>query len=228
MEKTQFKALIFDSIYNAHRGVIAYMRIFSGQIKAGDVIYFLATNTKSSCQEIGVFKPKMESISLLGAGEVGYLITGLKDLSSVRVGDTVSSVNDKNHALAGYKPVEPKVFASLFTTSQEDYPKLRDAIGKLKLNDAALMYEPESIPALGFGYRCGFLGLLHLDIVKERLEREFDLDLIVTSPSVEYKVVLNNSDTQNKTISKAEQAKRIGLENLAFADIDTFLNSLQD
>jgi GTP-binding protein LepA len=200
------QALIFDSFYDKHRGVVAYIRIFSGQLKSGDTIYFLATKTKTICQEVGVFRPDMIPIALLGNGEVGYIVTGLKEIDKVKVGDTVSDVLDQNNMLSGYKQVEPKVFASVFTTSQDDYPRLRDAIGKLKLNDASLIYEPENVPALGFGFRCGFLGLLHLDIIKERLEREFDLDLIVTTPSVEYKVITRGgSDTLKKEVGNSKK-----------------------
>ena len=186
------KALIFDSFFDKHRGVIAFIRLFDGEVKAGDSIYFLQSSTKVSVLEVGVFKPDMQPISSLSSGEVGYLVTGLKELEKVKVGDTVSSKDDQSLALHGYKEVTPKVFSSLFPTNADDYPKLRDAIAKLKLSDASLQYETENIPALGFGYRCGFLGLLHMDIVQERLSREFDLDLVLTTPSVEYEIEEND------------------------------------
>jgi len=188
------KALIFDSFYDKHRGVVAYIRLFNGGIKAGDTIHFLATGTKIVAQEVGVFRPEMTKSEKLENGEVGYIVTGLKDLDKVKVGDTVSFKDDPELALPGYKEVVPKVFSSIFPTNADDYPKLREAINKLKLNDAALTFETENIPALGFGFRCGFLGLLHMDIVQERLSREFDVDLVMTTPSVEYKIVTTNGE----------------------------------
>jgi GTP-binding protein LepA len=188
------RALIFDSFFDKHRGVIAFVRIFEGEMTAGDMVHFLGTDLKANIQEVGFFTPEMTKSAKISNGEVGYMITGLKDLSIVRVGDTICSNNDKTNAMAGYKKVEPKVFSSLFPIDADDYPKLRESIAKLKLNDASLFYEVEHIPALGYGYRCGFLGLLHLDIVQERLSREFDLDLVVTTPSVEYKVLKSNDE----------------------------------
>jgi GTP-binding protein LepA len=185
------QALIFDSFYDKHRGVVAYIRVFSGELKAGDEIHFLATNSKSNAIEIGYFKPLgFEPADKLTNGEVGYIVTGLKELDKVKVGDTISLKNIQDLRLPGYKEVKPKVFSSIFPADADDYPKLRDAMGKLLLNDSSLQFETENIPALGFGFRCGFLGLLHMDIVQERLSREFDLDLVLTTPSVEYKVVL--------------------------------------
>jgi GTP-binding protein LepA len=183
------QALIFDSYFDKHRGVVAFVRIFSGEIKKGDEVHFLSTDSKAEVQEVGYFGP-LDFVPSKGIadGEIGYVITGLKDITLVRVGDTISDTA-KGEPLPGYKQVEPKVFSSIFPTDAGDYPKLRDAIGKLKLNDASLIYEHENIPALGFGFRCGFLGLLHMDIVQERLSREFDLDLVLTTPSVEYKVI---------------------------------------
>jgi GTP-binding protein LepA len=185
------KALIFDSFFDKHRGVIAYIRLFSGSIETGQTIYFLTTSTKSGVLEVGYFMPDMQATNCLHNGEVGYLITGLKELDKVKVGDTVSNINDSKNKLPGYKEVNPMVFASIFPTDADDYPKLRDAIAKLKLNDASLTFVVENIPALGFGFRCGFLGLLHMDIIQERLTREFDLDLVITTPSVEYQVILH-------------------------------------
>lgn len=186
------KALIFDSFFDKHRGVIAFIRLFDGEIKLGDTIYFLQSGTKINVLEVGVFKPDMQPIASLSSGEVGYVVTGLKELEKVKVGDTISDIDDMKLALHGYKDVEPKVFSSIFPTDASDYPKLRESIAKLKLSDASLQYETENIPALGFGYRCGFLGLLHMDIVQERLSREFDLDLVLTTPSVQYEIEENN------------------------------------
>ncbi len=188
------QALIFDSFYDKHRGVVAYLRLFNGELKPGQTIHFLATGTKAVCQEVGTFSPEMTPAKVLENGEVGYLITGLKELQNVKVGDTVCDKDDRSLALPGYTEVVPKVFSSLFPTNADDYPKLRDSINKLKLNDAALTFETENIPALGFGFRCGFLGLLHMDIVQERLSREFDLDLVITTPSVEYKIILTDGE----------------------------------
>ncbi len=183
------RALIFDSFFDKHRGVIAYVRVFAGKIKKGDDIHFLATKTKITAQEVGFFTPELTPSEAINNGEVGYIVTGLKELDRVRVGDTIAHKDDKKFALPGYKKVEPKVFSSIFPIDAGDYPKLRDAIAKLTLNDASLTHQTESIPALGFGFRCGFLGLLHMDIVQERLSREFDLNLIITTPSVEYHVI---------------------------------------
>ena len=183
------QALIFDSYFDKHRGVIAYVRLFAGQLQAGDNIYFLATKAKAVCQEVGYFKPDLVSAPRLTNGEVGYVVTGLKEISQVKVGDTISHEPNLALALPGYKEIPPKVFASIFPVDADDYPKLKESMGKLALNDAALVFEPENIPALGFGFRCGFLGLLHMDIVQERLSREFGIDLIISTPSVEYQVI---------------------------------------
>ena len=182
------KALIFDSHFDKHRGVVAFIRLFSGEVKAGQTVHFLATNTKIVVQEVGIFCPDMRHFDKLSCGEVGYIITGLKALDKVKVGDTICDNNEIINALPGYAESRPMVFASIFPTDADDYPKLRDSIAKLQLNDASLTCETENIPALGFGFRCGFLGLLHMDIIQERLSREFDLDLVITTPSVEYKI----------------------------------------
>ena len=196
-------ALIFDSLYDKHRGVIIYIRLFNGEIKKNQTIYFLNNGSKAIVNEVGFFLPEMNETEVLSSGEVGYIVTGLKNLDQARVGDTISTVNDPNLALPGYKEVVPMVFASLYPVSAEDYPLLQDSIAKLKANDASLTYQTEHIPALGFGYRCGFLGLLHMDIVKERLWREFGLNLILTSPSVEYQV-LNLKDEIESVKSPSE------------------------
>ncbi len=188
------QALIFDSFYDRHRGVIAYIRLFGGSLQAGQNIYFLATGAKTICQEVGYFRPDLIAAETLENGEVGYIVTGLKDINQVKVGDTVSDREDKANALPGYKEIAPKVFASIFPVDADEYPKLRDSMGKLALSDASLHYETENIPALGFGFRCGFLGLLHMDIIQERLSREFDLDLVITTPSVEYQVILTSGE----------------------------------
>ncbi len=190
-----FQALIFDSYYDKHRGVIAYIRIFLGEIKANTKIYFLATDIEANLLEVGYFLPgKLQPSEKLEVGEIGYLVTGQKDIDKVRVGDTISDKNNKDLILPGYKEVEPKVFSSIFPVEADDYPKLKDALAKLKLNDSSLIYETEHIPALGFGFRCGFLGLLHMDVVQERLSREFDLELVITTPTVKYKVIKFNGE----------------------------------
>lgn len=182
------RALIFDSHFDKHRGVVAFIRLFDGSIKAGQTVYLLATSTRITVQEVGIFGPDMKPIDSLSNGEVGYLVTGLKVLDKVKVGDTVCGADDLTQALPGYAESKPMVFASIFPTDADDYHKLRDSIAKLQLNDASLTCEVENIPALGFGFRCGFLGLLHMDIIQERLSREFDLDLVITTPSVEYRL----------------------------------------
>jgi GTP-binding protein LepA len=183
------RALIFDSSYDQYRGVVAFVRVVDGVFHPREQLKAMALGTRFEAQEIGFMSPSMRPVKELAAGEVGYVVTGLKDVSELRVGDTLTA--EKRAAaepLPGYKDVKPMVFAGLFPTESDDYPELRDALEKLKLNDAALFYEPETSQALGFGFRCGFLGLLHMEIVRERLEREFDLDLLVTAPNVAYRV----------------------------------------
>ena len=189
------RALIFDSSYDQYRGVVAFVRVVDGRFSAREPLRAMALGTRFEAEELGFFAPTRRETGMLEAGEVGYVITGLKDVSRLRVGDTITS--EKRPAggpLPGYKDVKPMVFSGLFPTDSDDYPELRDALEKLKLNDAALFYEPETSQALGFGFRCGFLGLLHMEIVRERLEREFDLDLIVTAPNVAYRVKPPNGD----------------------------------
>jgi GTP-binding protein LepA len=184
------RALIFDSSYDQYRGVVAFVRVVDGEFTPRERLQAMAQGTRFEAQEIGFMSPSMRPVRSLGAGEVGYVITGLKDVSELRVGDTLTSEGRPAAApLPGYKDVKPMVFAGLFPTDSDAYPELRDALEKLKLNDAALFYEPETSQALGFGFRCGFLGLLHMEIVRERLEREFDLDLLVTAPNVAYRVL---------------------------------------
>src|SRR3954467_9051879 len=189
------RALIFDSSYDQYRGVVAFVRVVDGTFRPSERVRAMAQGTRFEVEELGFFSPTMTPAQSLTAGEVGYVITGLKDVSKLRVGDTLTT---EGHAasqpLPGYKDVKPTVFAGLFPTDSDDYPELRDALDRLKLNDAALFYEPETSQALGFGFRCGFLGLLHMEIVRERLEREFDLDLLVTAPNVAYRVKPVNGD----------------------------------
>jgi GTP-binding protein LepA len=183
------RALIFDSSYDQYRGVVAFVRVVDGTFEPRQRLRAMAQGTTFEVEELGVFSPRMQPTLRLGAGEVGYVITGLKDVSQLRVGDTLTQARaGADEPLPGYQDVKPMVFAGLFPTDSDQYPELRDALEKLKLNDAALSYEPETSRALGFGFRCGFLGLLHMDIVRERLEREHDLDLLVTAPNVAYRV----------------------------------------
>jgi GTP-binding protein LepA len=183
------RALVFDSSYDQYRGVVAFVRVVDGEFHARADVLAMAQGTRFETEEVGFFSPTMKAAESLGAGEVGYIITGLKDVAKLRVGDTLTSqARPADEPLPGYKDVKPMVFAALFPTDSDDYPQLRDALERLKLNDASLSYEPETSQALGFGFRCGFLGLLHMEIVRERLEREFDLDLLVTAPTVAYRV----------------------------------------
>jgi GTP-binding protein LepA len=191
--KGPLRALIFDSVFDEYKGVIAYIRIVDGGIKKGDKIKFMATQTEAEALEVGIFRPQMVATDELETGQIGYVATGLKEVGQCRVGDTIINLNSKFgtvQPLSGYKEVKPMVFAGLFCKIGDDYPKLREALGKLKLTDAALIYEPERSSALGFGFRCGFLGMLHLEIIQERLKREYGLDLIVTAPSVAYRVII--------------------------------------
>ncbi len=185
------RALIFDSNYDEYKGVVAYVRVVDGEIKKGDKIYLMATGATSEALDIGIFKPDYKSTEGLKTGEIGYIVTGFKEVGEAKVGDTVTSGSTALRAvepLTGYKEVKPMVFAGVFPREGNEFEELREAIAKLKLNDASLAYEPERSEALGFGFRCGFLGLLHLEIFQERLRREYNLDLIVTVPSVAYKV----------------------------------------
>ena len=185
------KALIFDSYFDDYRGVVALIRVVDGNVRKGSKIRMMATETVTDVEEVGVRRPANVPIDELTVGEVGYLITGLKDPSLVKVGDTVTlAKNGATEQLPGYREVKPMVYTGLFPIDGDQYPELRDALDKLTLNDPALLYEPESSHALGFGFRVGFLGLLHMEVVKERLEREFDLDLLATAPSVEYHAFL--------------------------------------
>ncbi len=199
------RASIFDSHYDAYKGVIAYVRVVDGRLQQGDDLYLMATERKVEPLEIGVFRPGLQPIDCLYTGEVGYVATGLKTIRNVRVGDTMTTPPAASlskggevggvKALPGYKPVKPMVFAGFYPTEAEDYNLLKDALEKLQLNDASLVYQPETSQALGYGFRLGFLGLFHMEIIQERLEREYDLDLLATSPSVEYQLVKTNGET---------------------------------
>ncbi len=189
------RAVIFDSEFDQYRGVIAYIRVVDGTFRKGDAIRAMAAGTEADIDDIGFFTPAMTSVDHLTVGEVGYVITGIKDVTKLRVGDTLTSkIRGATEALPGYREIQPMVFCGLFPIEADDYADLRDALEKLTLNDAALQWEPETSDALGFGFRCGFLGLLHMDIVRERLEREYDLNLMATMPSVGFEVTLTNSD----------------------------------
>jgi GTP-binding protein LepA len=187
------RAMIFDSVYDTYRGVVTYVRVIDGKLTPRQKIKMMSSGATHELLDIGVISPEPKSTKGLGVGEVGYLITGVKDVRQSRVGDTITDfVKPATQALAGFRDPKPMVFAGLFPIDGSDYPLLRDALDKLQLNDAALVYEPESSVALGFGYRCGFLGLLHLEIVRERLDREFNLSLISTAPSVGYRILMED------------------------------------
>ena len=189
------RALIFDSVYDTYRGVVTYVRVVDGRIAARDRVQMMSTGAVHELLEVGVISPEPMPAGGLGVGEVGYLITGVKDVRQSRVGDTVTTAQKgAKEPLGGYRDPKPMVFSGLYPIDGSDYPELRDALDKLKLNDAALNYEPETSLALGFGFRCGFLGLLHMEIVRERLEREANLDLISTAPNVIYRVVMDSGD----------------------------------
>jgi GTP-binding protein LepA len=189
--KAPTRALIFDSHYDSYKGVIAYVKVVEGSIGTDDRIRLMSTGKEADILEVGYFSPTMISAGKLGAGEVGYIATGLKVVKDLQVGDTITlGQNPATEALPGYRPAKPMVFAGLYPVDGEDYPLLRDALERLQLNDASLTYQPESSLALGFGFRCGFLGLLHMEIIQERLEREYSLNLLATAPSVEYEVIL--------------------------------------
>ncbi|MEO0855097.1 MAG: EF-Tu/IF-2/RF-3 family GTPase, partial [Cyanobacteria bacterium J06648_11] len=187
------RALIFDSYYDPYRGAIVYFRVMDGAMNAKDKVHFMSSGRDFEIDDLGVLKPHQVSVDELHAGEVGYLSAAIKSVADARVGDTITLTSTKApEPWPGYTEAKPMVFCGLFPTNTEQFPELREALDKLKLNDAALQYEPETSGAMGFGFRCGFLGLLHMEIVQERLEREYNLDLIVTAPSVIYKVTCND------------------------------------
>ncbi|MBX3749115.1 MAG: translation elongation factor 4 [Opitutaceae bacterium] len=188
-EYPQTRALVFDSLYDSYRGVISYVRVFSGAIKAGDFMLLMSNGVKSEVKEVGVFMPKMTKSATLGAGDVGYIVSNIKDTSEIKTGDTITlSSKPAAEMLPGYKEVRPMVFCGLYPVETSDYEKLKAAMGRLRLNDAAFVYSSESSVALGFGFRCGFLGLLHMEIIQERIRREHDVDIISTYPSVVYRL----------------------------------------
>ena len=194
-EHPHTRALVFDSLYDSYRGVITYARVFSGAIKAGDQIVLMSTNQKAEVKEVGIFTPKMQKVDVLGAGDVGYVVSNIKDTSEIKTGDTLTlSRNPATIMLPGYKEVRPMVFCGLYPLESNDYEKLKAALGRLRLNDAAFLYQSESSVALGFGFRCGFLGLLHMEIIQERIRREHDVEIISTYPSVVYRVKQHGHD----------------------------------
>ena len=211
LKNTATKALIFDSYFDDYRGVVLYIRVFEGEIKKNDEILMMATETKGLALEVGILTPKMHPEESLKAGEIGYIVTNLKTTREAKVGDTVTLVKTPaEHPLPGYRNVLPFVYAGFFPVSNDQYKDLKEAIEKLALSDSALRFEPENSPVLGFGLRIGFLGLLHMDIIKERLEREFGLDLIVTNPSTNYEVVMNNGEVREiKSASDLPDASEI-------------------
>jgi GTP-binding protein LepA len=203
------RALVFDSYYDTYRGVVSHIRIVDGAVAERDAIRFMATDLDVEADELGVRRPKMDPVSRLDAGQVGYLITGVKEIDLIRVGDTVThSEAPGAEPLPGYDEPKPMVFAGLFPTDGDDFERLREALEKLRLNDSSLVYQPETSRALGFGFRCGFLGLLHMEIVRERLEREYDLDLITTAPSVAY--LANKADGTRLGVRSPQDLPPVG------------------
>ncbi|PAW68139.1 MAG: elongation factor 4 [Opitutia bacterium Tous-C1TDCM] len=189
-EYPQTRILVFDSLYDSYRGVISYARVFSGTIKAGEQMLLMSNGVKSDVKEVGVFRPKMEKVDQLRAGDVGYVVSNIKSTADIKIGDTMTIANKPaTEMLAGYKEVRPMVFCGLYPLESDDYEKLKAALGRLRLNDSAFIYSSESSVALGFGFRCGFLGLLHMEIIQERIRREHDVEIISTYPSVVYQVV---------------------------------------
>ena len=192
----QVRTLVFDSIYDSYRGVIAYARVFSGSLRAGDMMMLMSTGLKSDIKEVGIFTPKMEKRDILTPGDVGYIVSNIKDTGEMKTGDTITLASKPAQVmLPGYKEVRPMVFCGLYPIESSDYEKLKSALGRLRLNDSAFVYQQESSVALGFGFRCGFLGLLHMEIIQERIRREHDVEIISTYPSVIYKVVKHGGET---------------------------------
>ncbi|MGM0548000.1 MAG: translation elongation factor 4 [Bacillota bacterium] len=193
--KNPLKSLIFDTLYDSYQGVIAYVRIMEGSVKKGDKILLMSNQKSYEVDEVGIFAPAMQKKDELSSGEVGYIISGIKDVRNCRVGDTITlKKNPAEKALPGYQKVQPMVFSGLYPTDNSDYEVLKEALEKLQLNDASFTFEPETSEALGFGFRCGFLGLLHMEVIQERLEREYDLDLVITAPSVEYQIIKKSGE----------------------------------
>ncbi|MFP3159087.1 MAG: translation elongation factor 4, partial [Hydrogenobaculum sp.] len=192
-ENAPLKALIFDSYYDPYRGAVAFVRIFDGSLKVGDRIKLFSTGKEFEVTEVGAQTPKMTKLPILKAGDVGYIAASIKDVRDIRVGDTITlKSNPTKEAIPGFKTAKPMVFAGLYPTEDSDFEELRDALEKYSINDAAITYEPETSPAIGMGFRCGFLGLLHMEIVQERLSREYNIDVITTAPSVVYRLKLKN------------------------------------
>ncbi|MDO6684306.1 MULTISPECIES: translation elongation factor 4 [unclassified Agarivorans] len=194
-DEAPLQALIIDSWFDNYQGVVSLVRVTNGELKAGERMVVMSTGQAHVVNEVGIFTPKQTNTGVLKTGEVGYIVAGIKDILGAPVGDTLTTLkNGSEQALPGFKKVKPQVYAGLFPTSSDDYENFRDALGKLSLNDASLFYEPENSTALGFGFRCGFLGMLHMEIIQERLEREYDLDLITTAPTVVYQVEMNSGE----------------------------------
>jgi len=224
------QALIFDSYYDPYRGVVVFFRVMNGTIAQGDSITFCNSGWSCDVLELGVLTPPNQvTVSRLCAGEVGYLAGNIKDMEHARVGDTITLTKYKDHIvpLAGYSPAKPMVFAGLYPSESDDYEALRDAMNKLKLNDAAFSFTPETSTAMGFGFRCGFLGLLHMDIVQERLEREYDLDIVITAPSVVYKVILNEEEKKYEQ-GNEKIAKVIDIDTPAKLPDPSFYKEIQE
>ena len=194
---TPLQALIFDSHYDSYKGVIAYTRVFDGRMNSNDVLQLMSTRAEFKPVELGIFNPNMSPVQSLEAGDVGYIASGLKTVRDCRVGDTITkSANPAQKPMHGYKNPKPMVFAGIYPVEGEDYDDLKEALEKLQLNDASLVFEPETSQALNFGFRCGFLGLFHMEIIQERLEREYDLDIVLTAPTVEYEVILRDGTSK--------------------------------
>lgn len=212
------KSLIFDSVYDAYRGVIVYLRIFDGSVKVGDEIYMMKTNRSFKVEEVGVFKPKMAAKNCLSAGEVGYCIANIKSIHDVKVGDTVTHNRERAaEALPGYRPPMPMVYCGVYPADNADFHVLREALERLRLNDSSFTFEPETSQALGFGFRCGFLGLLHMEIVQERLERESNINIVQTAPNVTYEILKTN-----KEVIKVDNPEKVPPVN----EIDEFREPL--
>ncbi len=205
------KALIFDSQYDSYKGVVVYLKLFSGEIKKGDKLEFINTGAKIEALEVGCFRPKYSPTNVLYEGEIWYVVTGLKSIIEARVGDTIfAGAPESKHAIKGFKRITPYIYAGIYPVDTDEYPKMKDAMEKLMLNDSSLVIEHEASPALGYGFRCGFLGLLHLDIVKERLWREHDMDVIITSPQVTYKVLVPGDKCANYPRANPELVEHEG------------------
>lgn len=223
--ESPLRAMIFDSHYNSYQGVIAYIRIFDGQVESQEKLHLMASDIDVQPFEIGVFSPEMVPVDTLYPGEVGYIATGLKSVEECRVGDTITlASNPADQALPGYKQAKPMVFAGFFPVDNEEYGSLRDALEKLQLNDAALVFEPESSRALNLGFRCGFLGMFHMEIIQERLEREYNLDIIATAPSVKYRVLSKDGEL-NEIDSPADLPEKSQIEEIQepWMDVQIYL-----